>query len=872
MKKNISINLQGIIFHIEEDGYEVLSRYLTEVKSHFASYQGHEDIVSDIEGRIAELFSARITPLQQVISLIDVEAMIAKMGRVSDFAMEADEDYAEAEDGPTTSAFGANGPAASTIPSTTGPAEPRRLYRDMAHRKIAGVAAGIAQYFNVSPLWVRIGWVVLALFTPGLINLLTDSDHHIRLHLGSWAILAYAIMWMALPKRYDAPTPNDTPFSDGPLAGRKYYRDVDNGKIGGVAAGLAHYLRADVTLIRIILLAGLFVGGFTFVLYVILWIASPQAITVADKMRMRGDAMTLEGFDSKLRNAPFDDATLAGGNRPVGAFLEDLGRNLRPLVNFAGSFIRVAAGVLLTMMGFGLLLFVSVVAGVAAGLIPQSENIVFGDLPVHVLLNGVPEWGVLAGFLAFGIPALSLLLGGLNLLFRRTIMNRTVSLSLLGLWLLSVVGVTMAAVRQSHDFQHDAEVEVRQAYPELTKPVLFLDEHSIDRQNDQWPHVSLAAIDSGRTVEVLRTMSAKGSDEDDARRNASTTIAYNVRVSGDSSLVFDDHFSFQSNAKYRDQDLHVVVRLPRDRTFRISSGFASLVGDEGFVNNRQPNEPEKYRYRLAANRLQCVECPNQDADDEDNDADIDINVNVNGDDDNDSDDNAGRTVSGAPSFNLNLNHYGAGRRSFPENDFTKVRVQGGYRVMIRQGDNFRIEAAGQEDDLRDLRIEREGNELDIRPRRSGLLGTAFGDDHDKILISITMPDIEAVSLAGAVQADVAGFPRQVSLAVEQAGASHLRLNGDFNRLDLELAGACRTTAAGEVDQLEVDAAGACNLAGAELRANTANLDLAGVSHARLQVNKTLKAEAVGACVIEYSGNPTNVDTDATGASRVKRLK
>lgn len=894
MKKNISINLQGIIFHIEEDGYEVLSRYLAEVKSHFASYQGHEDIVSDIEGRIAELFSARITPLQQVISLSDVEAMIVKMGRVSDFAVEADEDETIAADSAQGGTFGPNGPfgtKGSFGPEgpfgpkgpfgpdgplgagATGPAEPRRLYRDMAHRKIAGVAAGIAQYFNVNPLWVRIGWVVLALFTPGLINLLTDGDHHIRLHLGSWAVLAYVIMWMALPKRYDAPVPNDTPFSDGPLAGRKYYRDVDNGKIGGVAAGLAHYLRVDVTLIRIILLAGLFAGGFTFLLYVILWIAAPQAITVADKMRMHGDAMTLEGFDSKLRNAPFDDAALAGGNRPVGAFLEDFGRNLRPLVNFAGSFIRIAVGVLLTMTGFILILLLSVALGVAIGLIPQSENIVFGDLPVHVLLNGVPEWGVLAGFLALGIPALSLLLGGLNLLFRRSIMNRTVSLSLLGVWLLSVVGVTMAAVRQSHDFQHEAEVEVRQAYPELSKPVLFLDEHSIDRHTDQWPQVSLTALDSGRTVEVLRTMSAKGHDEDDARRNASTTIAYNVRVSGDSSLIFDDHFSFQPNAKYRDQDLRVVIRLPRDRTFRISSGFANLVGDDGFVNNNRPDEPEKYRYRLVGNRLQCQECPAREADDEDNDADIDINVDVNGDDDNDSDNNTtGRTVSGAPSFNLDLNHYGPSRRSFTENDFTKVRVQGGYRVMIRQGDSFRIEAAGQDDDLRDLRVEREGNELDIRPRRSGLFGDAFGGDHDKILISITMPDIEAVSLAGAVQADVAGFPRQVSLAVEQAGASHLRLNGDFNRLALELAGACRTTAAGDVDQLEVDAAGACNLAGPELRANTANLDLAGVSHARLQVNETLKVEAVGACVIEYSGNPTNVDTDVNGASRVKRLK
>jgi hypothetical protein len=75
MKKNISINLQGIIFHIEDDGFEVLSRYLHEVKAHFANYQGHEEIVADIEGRIAELFSARLSVNKQVITLTDVEEM-----------------------------------------------------------------------------------------------------------------------------------------------------------------------------------------------------------------------------------------------------------------------------------------------------------------------------------------------------------------------------------------------------------------------------------------------------------------------------------------------------------------------------------------------------------------------------------------------------------------------------------------------------------------------------------------------------------------------------------------------------------------------------------------------------------------------------
>lgn len=61
MKKNISVNLQGMIFHVEEDGYEMLSQYLVGVKRYFSSYEGHEEIVADIESRIAEIFFSHRT-------------------------------------------------------------------------------------------------------------------------------------------------------------------------------------------------------------------------------------------------------------------------------------------------------------------------------------------------------------------------------------------------------------------------------------------------------------------------------------------------------------------------------------------------------------------------------------------------------------------------------------------------------------------------------------------------------------------------------------------------------------------------------------------------------------------------------------------
>ena len=376
MKKNISINLQGLIFHIEEDGFDVLSRYLAEVKAHFANYRGHADIVTDIEGRIAELFSARLSPMQQVITLDDVQAMMAKMGRVSDFAPEADEDdeVTAEEAAASASTFGPNGPfgpegtfgrkgpfgaegqSAADGKAAT-PGEPKRLYRDMANRKVAGVAAGIAQYFAVNPLWVRLAFVFFTLISSAVWRVFDGLvfGRHVNFNFGSWAVLAYIILWILLPKRYDAPAHPEALLTTGPLAGRRLFRDTGTGKVAGVAAGLAAYFNVDATLVRILLILGLLLGFSTIPLYIILWIVLPEAKTVSDKLRMRGDAMTLESFDSSARSNAFDGGP-ATTNRPVGEFVEDAARTLRPAVNFLGSSIRVVAGVLLTLTGFILLL------------------------------------------------------------------------------------------------------------------------------------------------------------------------------------------------------------------------------------------------------------------------------------------------------------------------------------------------------------------------------------------------------------------------------------------------------------------------------------------------------------------------------------
>ncbi len=155
MNKTIIININGIVFHIEEDAYEVLKSYMTDVKRHFAYSVDNEEIVTDIENRLAEMFNERLTAdHKQVIELADVIYVTGKMGNVNDFDLDDDED----------------GPARTF----------RKLFRDVDDRILGGVCAGIAHFFNVEPKWIRLLAIVF-------------------LFIGGIGLPVYVILWVIMP-------------------------------------------------------------------------------------------------------------------------------------------------------------------------------------------------------------------------------------------------------------------------------------------------------------------------------------------------------------------------------------------------------------------------------------------------------------------------------------------------------------------------------------------------------------------------------------------------------------------------------------------------------------------------------------------------
>jgi len=303
MNKVININFQGRILPIEEQAYEILKQYIESLRVYFANEEGRDEIINDIECRIAELCEDRLKKGTVCIAANDIDLIITSIGRPADF---------EAQDGfeQSTAATANNsndGRQQNAQQNTSGNNSsnfyrdgnrPKRLYRDEQNKVLGGVCSGIANYFVIEPWVVRILWF----FLIGI------------------NILAYLILWIAVPS---------TSVKVVGGVRKRLFRDIDNKIIGGVAAGLSKYFGIQVWIVRILFLIPFirFVANFRHMhlfqfwdapdfpnflditfspgavfVYIVLWLVLPEAKTSADKLEMVGEKVDLNSIKNTIQN------------------------------------------------------------------------------------------------------------------------------------------------------------------------------------------------------------------------------------------------------------------------------------------------------------------------------------------------------------------------------------------------------------------------------------------------------------------------------------------------------------------------------------------------------------------------------------------
>ncbi len=158
MKKTMTINLSGLIYHIDEDAFEMLKDYLDKIKRELQGVESAEEIYNDIENRISEIISERLKNNRQVVGILDIQQVIEVMGQPEDITGSEGTGRAQSER-----------------------KHYRRMYRDPDNRMIGGVCSGLAAYWNLDPTLVRVIFVLMAIF-------------------GMAGILIYLILWIVLPE------------------------------------------------------------------------------------------------------------------------------------------------------------------------------------------------------------------------------------------------------------------------------------------------------------------------------------------------------------------------------------------------------------------------------------------------------------------------------------------------------------------------------------------------------------------------------------------------------------------------------------------------------------------------------------------------
>ncbi len=794
MKKNISINISGIIFHIEEDGYEVLKKYLDSINKYFSSFEDSSEILSDIESRIAEIFLSKLNEGKQVITYEDVNSLVSTMGSVSDFKAAEEQEFSQAESATQTEPQ----PDAERRQRTQTAA--KQLYRDQTRKILGGVCAGFGNYFNVDAVWVRLFFALLT-FAWG------------------FGLLVYLIMWIAIPGSY---TLEDV------QGNRKLFRDNERKVIGGVSGGLAAYFGFDIIVIRLLfVITGFF--GFGLVAYVVLWIVLPPAVTITDKMEMQGEPVTLSNIESNLKknlNLKEDEENvfvkiLLFPFRLIGIILTGIGKLVYPLIEV----LRVAIGVFITFFGLALVVTVIITTGILVGLIsgasvPIHLGVPFNEasLPIEAMSRAIPTTTLLAAFAGAILPGIMLTLLGISVIAKRIVFSAMVGWSMFVLFLVSLLVLSFTVPKIVYAFKEEGETKTESVYPPpANNKRIVLKVNEIGLDDYIRPRVNIRGYD-GKDIKLVQIIESQGITRQLAIENTKM-VEYHVTVQ-DSIYTFDSNLQFKKDAVFRGQHVEVILYVPFeypfyiDEDFRIHQYYSYYTDGSEFQGNTWVISKETKKFK-------CVSCPVVEKSAEEAETERINNLsNYN-------------EVEISGFFDVTINQE-TGTHSIgidgPEDEEKKYKIS-------QFGNTLKIEYSGKKKfDLKSL------PNLNLEETK----------------ITITLPELKGIKLKGAGKVEIKNFNVDALDIEVFGPVNVQANNLNADRLNVNLTGSAKLELIGRATSIDALVQGASTLKAFDFNVENATLETTSASSAKVTVSGRLEMKEGISSKISYRGNPQEV--------------
>jgi len=567
MKKVININFQGRVVPIEETSYDLLKQYTDSLRIYFANEEGKDEIINDIESRISELFQERIKNGATCITDDDINAIINNIGRPQDLA---DADNASADSSYTNKDQESKGAYQQTAFTQSG----KKLYRDANNKVLGGVCSGIAAYFNIEPIIVRLVFIFSGI-----------------------GFFAYLLLWAFVPS------------SDSVQNGvrKRLYRNPDDKIIAGVCSGIASYFNINVWIPRIIFLIpfisfffrwGHF-GPFTFphfvsfsfspgtlLIYIILWLVIPEATTTSEKLEMKGERVDLNSIKNSVTEEMKEvKERMKKFGKEAKEFVHQKGSNVAPEAAYVARRTRTSLGdIIIVLVKIFLYFLLAIFAITSFGFAIAATGIFpFKDYLLKDGWQNALAWGTLL-FLIY-VPVVGIITWIIRRIAKIRSKSRMMRWSFLILWLAGVICFISLIVSVGRDFRSLNNVTeekialsnptvnmleisnnntgrynrfIMEPFGSINEDTAYVDNVSIriiKSTNDSF-QVTLTKFCSGRTRHYADTLAA--------------LMNYNVSQK-DSTLLIDRGIPITEQDKFRNQHVVINIAVPVGKRIKINN-------------------------------------------------------------------------------------------------------------------------------------------------------------------------------------------------------------------------------------------------------------------------------------------------------------
>lgn len=573
MDKILQISYKGRQLAFEELAYQNFQHYEEALKNHFLKEEGGEEVFEDLQNRMAEILEHQSR--NQAVTVADVEHIIELIGRPSDLGVDESTD---------------------TNSTTAKSTEKQKLYRDRKDKILAGVCSGIAHYFSIDPIAVRLIFVLFALF-----NLAT----FFALNL---SVVTYLVLWAILSPKYLEPG-----------LSRRLFRNPNDKVLGGVCSGLAQFFHTETWIVRLIMVSPLILSLVTghrhhipfhivgdslaslmFITYMLLWFIAPLAKSPTDYMLLKGEPVNLNTLQ---HNSAKEEVIKSAGGALTGI-----------LKAVAYVFIiLIAISVSFSLLGLGITaLFAS-------------------DIAEIILFSSVNKTLALIGLLL--IVVLPLLATGIWI-FRRITGTRSNSksfrLMFASLWILGLVciaWVSVNLVKRMHTYSRSQEkvslmpisdtliVDQLEGGSQFKRQVFFdLNEMNslVKFQNGQLQVKAIRLLQDESPDSQFHLLIQKagfGAGQQDASEQlARSSIQYNQ---WGNTLQIAPYLELDAKKPYNLQHVTFTILIPKGKSIRISGPLKQALSHDFEIGHKNWEWDWDDAERISDQEI--IHIPNDDA-------------------------------------------------------------------------------------------------------------------------------------------------------------------------------------------------------------------------------------------------------------------